>query len=96
MVRVIYRWRVQDDRREEFVQWWHSGTLRIRADHGGAMGSTLCEVAPPSQQFVGIARWRSREDLALFWQNPGVSEFPWAVMESSEILDELDHLTTEG
>jgi hypothetical protein len=96
MIRVIYRWRVDDDQRAEFVRWWHEGTLRIRAGHAGAMGSTLCEPAPPTQHFVGIARWRSHEDLTLFWQNPGGSGFPGAVMESAEVLGELDHLTTEG
>jgi len=96
VVSVIYRWRVEDGRQEEFVRWWHEGTLRIRARHGGALGSTLCEPTAPREHFVGIARWRSQADLELFWQNPGGLAFQGAVMESAEILEEVDHLTAEG
>jgi len=95
MIRVIYRWRVEHDHYADFVLWWHEGTLRIRSSHPGAMGSTLCDPTPPSDQAVAIARWRSQEDLARFWKNPGGPEFPWAEMEAVEIMEEVDHLTTE-
>lgn len=96
MIRVIYRWRVDHDRYSEFVQWWHAGTLRIRSEHEGAMGSTLCSPMPSGDRVVAIARWKSKKDLERFWQNSGGSPFPWAEMESVELLDEVDHLTREG
>lgn len=95
MIRVVYRWRVESDRYAEFVQWWHEGTLRIRSDHPGAMGSTLCRPSPPGETVVAIARWKSQEDLERLWKSAGGSEFPWAEMESVELLEEVDHLTTE-
>jgi hypothetical protein len=91
MIRAIYRWTVDADP-DEFVRWWHDGTLRIRAEQPGALGSTLCEAA--NGQFVGIAKWESREALEQFWAAPGGGPmFPGAVLESSEILTELDDLT---
>lgn len=95
MIRVIYRWRVEGDRHAEFVQWWHAGTLRIRSDHPGAMGSTLCSPTTSSDSVVAIARWQSQEDLERFWRSSDGSPFPGAEMESIEILDEVDHLTQE-
>jgi heme-degrading monooxygenase HmoA len=95
MIRVIYRWRVEERHREEFIEWWHQGTIRIRSNHPGAMGSTLCHSTPANEYLVAIARWESQEDLTRFWRDPGGTEFPWAVMESVEILEELDHLTKE-
>jgi hypothetical protein len=89
MIRAIYRWTVEDP--DGFVRWWHDGTLRIRAEQPGALGSTLCKAA--NGQFVGIAKWESRESLEQFWSDPGDAPmFPGAVLESSEILHELDNL----
>jgi heme-degrading monooxygenase HmoA len=95
MIRVIYRWRVEDNHHEEFVKWWHEGTLRILSNYTGAMGSTLCNWTPPGDEVVAVARWKSLEDLRRFWQDPGGSEFPWAMKETVEVLEELDHLTNE-
>jgi len=96
MIRVIYRWRIESGHYEEFLRWWHEGTLRIRSTYPGAMGSTLCRPTPSSDQVVAVARWKSPEDLEGFWQDPGASPFPWAAMETVEVMEELDHLTVEG
>lgn len=48
MVRVIYRWSEPPGRKTEFADWWHRGTLRIRSDFAGALGSTL--LAPVEDQ----------------------------------------------
>jgi heme-degrading monooxygenase HmoA len=95
MIRVLYRWRVDPDRYEEFARWWHEGTLRIRSVQPGAMGSTLCRPMPPTDRVAAIARWRSLEDLERFWQSPGGAGFEWAELEEVEVVDEVDHLTTE-
>lgn len=93
MIRVIYRWRVNADRRAAFASWWHEGTLRIRSSRPGAMGSTLLRPEADDTHFVAVARWNARKDLEAFWQDPGGSDFPGADLESVEILDELDDLT---
>jgi heme-degrading monooxygenase HmoA len=61
MIRVIYRWRVEHGDRDAFMRWWHDGTLRIRATHPGARGSTLLAPTPDPTQVVAVARWESEE-----------------------------------
>ena len=95
MIRVIYRWRVDPELREDFASWWHEGTLRIRSSRQGAKGSTLLQPKEDHAHVVAIARWASEADLAAFWQDPGGSQFAGAVLESLEILEERDHLTIE-
>jgi heme-degrading monooxygenase HmoA len=96
VIRVIYRWRLEGDRRGEFASWWHEMTLRIRSEHPGAMGSTLLRSARDSDRLVGIARWQSEQHLLAFWERMSPLEFPGAVMESAEVLEEMDHLTFES
>jgi len=93
MIRVLYRWRVDEKRQEQFARWWHEGTLRIRDGNPGALGSTLCRSTSDQALIVGIARWESRSHLQRFWERTGKVEFPGATMEAIEILDELDDLT---
>ncbi len=96
MIRVIYRWRVDDHCRTDFAAWWHEGTLRIRATQPGAMGSTLLRTADDDDHLIGIARWQSKAQLTSFWQRMSPLEFPGAVLESLEVLEEIDHLTIES
>jgi heme-degrading monooxygenase HmoA len=95
MVRVIYRWRVEPDRRDGFVQWWHEGTLRIRSSRRGAMGSTLLEPKDDDAHVVAVARWASQEDVEAFWADAAGPGFPGSSLESVELFQELDHLTLE-
>ncbi len=96
MIRVIYRWRIEADRRAAFSGWWHEGTLKIRATQPGAMGSTLLRPTDDEDCLVGIARWQSQEQLTSFWERMSPLEFPGAVLVSLEVLEEVDHLTREG
>jgi antibiotic biosynthesis monooxygenase (ABM) superfamily enzyme len=96
VIRVIYRWRVDADRRADFVSWWHEGTLRIRSSRPGAMGSTLLRPDADDTHLVAVARWKTVKDLEAFWEDPGGSDFPGAHLESVEILEELDDLTIGG
>jgi len=95
VIRVIYRWRLEATRRADFASWWHDGTLGIRATQPGAMGSTLFGSTEDDDCLIGIARWQNRDALTAFWERMSPLEFPGAVLESLEILDELDHLTVE-
>ena len=94
-IRVIYRWRLGPEHRGAFKDWWHEGTLRIRASYDGALGSTLMFPIDDESQIVAIARWRCRADLERFWASPGGTPFDHAVMESAEIFDEVDDLTIQ-
>jgi len=95
VIRVIYRWRVDRDGRADFAAWWHDGTLRIRSTQPGAMGSTLLRNGDDEDCLIGIARWQSKPQLTSFWDRMSPLEFPGAVLESLEILEEIDHLTLE-
>jgi heme-degrading monooxygenase HmoA len=96
MIRVIYRWRVDPERRDEFVVWWHEGTLRIRSTRPGALGSTLLTPTDDPLHFVAVARWRSREDLEAFWADPAGAPFDEAELVSTEVFEEVDDLTLKG
>ena len=93
MIRAIYRWRVDSDRRADFVTWWHDGTVRIRASRPGALGSTLLEPMDDDSHLVAVARWRSRPDLEAFWADPGGTPFDGAELVSAEVFTEVDDLT---
>ena len=93
MIRVIYRWRVDPERVEDFAAWWHEGTLRIRSTYPGALGSTLLAPTTDSSHFVAVARWESVEALEAFWANPDGPPFDGAELMSAEVFDEVDDLT---
>lgn len=96
MLRVIYRWAVEDGSRQDFVAEWRRLTERIRTEFDGAYGSTLVEPVDEPGTVVGIARWASAEHLATFRALVGPGQLPGAELISMEVLTELVHLTTEG
>ncbi len=96
MIRVIYRWTVAPEAAADFRAWWHEGTMAIRRDRAGALGSALLRSEVDPDAFVGVARWRSKTDLEAFWAAAGGSTFPHAELTSVEILDELDDLEIKG
>jgi heme-degrading monooxygenase HmoA len=95
-IRVLYRWRVDTYRRDDFVDWWHEGTLRIRSTRRGALGSTLLAPTNDESHFVAIARWRSRQDLEAFWTDPGGAAFDGAELVSTDVFEEVDDLILGG
>jgi heme-degrading monooxygenase HmoA len=95
MIRVLYRWQVDEQRHAEFGRWWHEGTLRIRSTYPGALGSTLLAPTADRSHLAAVARWRSRADLEAFWTNPRGTPFDGATLESAEIFDEIDDLVVD-
>jgi heme-degrading monooxygenase HmoA len=61
MIRVMYRWTVKKEDRQEFVRTWEEGTLKIQTHCTGAMGSILLRSSENPEQFFGMARWPSKE-----------------------------------
>ena len=57
MIRVIYRWKVQDENRGAFRSAWEKVTTTIRANTHGARGSVLMESCDDPTEFVTIAHW---------------------------------------
>jgi heme-degrading monooxygenase HmoA len=96
MIRAIYRWRVPLQRQDDFVSWWHGGTVRIRSSKPGARGSTLLRADSDPDHYVAIARWESLEALTAFWDDPGGFQFEGAELVTVEVLEEINHLTVEG
>jgi heme-degrading monooxygenase HmoA len=92
MIRAVYRWEVAPGSEPEFRHWWHQGTLAIRRDRAGALGSVLLRTHHEPHSFVAVARWRSQADLEAFWESGGGTPIADATMVSVEILDELDDL----
>jgi hypothetical protein len=70
--------------------------MRIRSTEPGAMGSTLLRSPDDDGSFIGIARWRDQGHLTAFWERSTPLEFPGAVLQSVEVLEEVDHLTLEA
>lgn len=93
MIRVVYRWQVNAEAATEFERRWHEGTVEIRRLRPGALGSLLLRSRGDPEQYVGVARWTTEDDLAAFWENAGTRNVGDAELQSVEVFDELDDLT---
>jgi quinol monooxygenase YgiN len=56
---VVYRWRLHDEKTEQFRAAWETVTLRLMRDRG-ALGSRLHRAGDGT--WVAYAQWRSRAD----------------------------------
>jgi heme-degrading monooxygenase HmoA len=92
MIRVFYRWRVDGGAETDFRAWWHEGTLRIRNEQIGALGSCLLRSDTDSLSFSGVARWETREHLEAFWKSAEGQANPNGDLLGIEIFEEVDDL----
>jgi len=96
MIRVLYRWQIEEACREDFARWWRDRTMEIRTSENGALGSTLTRSTSDPATWIGIARWASLEELHQFRTRVGSISFDGAALQSMEVLEEVDHLTIES
>jgi heme-degrading monooxygenase HmoA len=92
MIRVFYRWRVDDDGKSAVFAWWHEGTLRIRNEQAGALGSCLLRSDTDPLSFTGVARWETRERLEAFWKSAEGQPNPYGDLMGIELFEEVDDL----
>jgi heme-degrading monooxygenase HmoA len=92
MIRVFYRWRVDGGAETGFLHWWHDGTLRIRNEQTGALGSCLLRSDIDPLSFTGMARWETREHLEAFWNSVEGQANPGWDLLGMELFEEVDDL----
>lgn len=69
MIRVIYRWRVQEGAASKFKAAWAKATTAIRAEAPGARGSFLLQSHQDDTEYLTIARWDRLEDWHAFQED---------------------------
>jgi heme-degrading monooxygenase HmoA len=92
VIRVIYRWQVDPEAQDGFLYWWHEGTLAIRRDRAGALGSILLRSDEDVSSFTAVARWQSRADLEAFWAASPAQAVTRVELAAVEVFDEIDDL----
>jgi len=89
MIRVMYRWTVKDEDRDEFIRTWEEGTLKIQTHCTGAMGSILLRSSENPEHFFGMARWPSKEVWEAAQRTMPFLNLPGVAPESECFFDEL-------
>jgi len=74
MVRIIYRWRVQEADQSKFKAAWANATTAIRDSTVGARGSVLLQSHRDPTEYITIARWDKIEDWQAFWEDSSRTE----------------------
>lgn len=77
---VIYRWSVEPEHEDHFLERWKAGTIRFRQQFG-ALGSCLCRA--DNGDFVAFARWPSEAARAEAFAAVGPFE-PWPGIRAFE------------
>jgi heme-degrading monooxygenase HmoA len=76
VIRVIYRWTLEPEAEDQFIDAWRAATQRIRDQQPGAMGSTLLRPTEAPNRVVGLARWQRRDDVEAFWASGSATPLP--------------------
>ena len=98
MIQAIYRWRVKEGEEQRFARAWTQGTRAIRASFKGSYGSVLLRSHRHPSEYVGVATWKSLEDLKAFWdsEHPDAEAFrivsETGTFLSREVFDEIQDL----
>jgi heme-degrading monooxygenase HmoA len=95
MIRVMYRWTVKKEDREEFIRTWQEGTLKIQTHCAGAMGSILLRSSVNPEYFFGLARWTSKETWEAAQRSMPLLDLQGPKPESEYFLDELIDIIPE-
>lgn len=61
MIRVIYRWQVSPERKQEFTEAWRNATRAIHEDTPGALGSFCLENIEEAGEVLTVALWHSEQ-----------------------------------
>lgn len=59
MMRVIYRWKVPAENRDQFIEKWKLTTNKIHQHTPGALGSFCLQNLKDSDEVLTIALWES-------------------------------------
>ena len=97
MVRIIYKWRVQNADESKFRAAWVKATTTIKDSTVGARGSVLLQSHQDPTEFIGIARWDKFEDWRAFWEDSTRTEMQvmhtLAKRLSAEAYEEIEDHT---
>lgn len=97
MIRVIYRWKVEAGKEEQFRAAWKKATTTIRDQNPAARGSFFLQNHQDPTELLTVARWDSFEDWQAFWKgSPPADMQPMrqlAELVSSESFEEIEDHT---
>lgn len=97
MIRVIYKWRVEEEDFVSFKEVWTRTTNSIHEVVPGALGSFLLRSPEDKTEVLTVAKWDSLESWKVFWgtENPsemvGMREIGERI--SVTVYDEVDDFT---
>ena len=69
MIRIIYTWRIGEDKLEAFIKVWKKATNKIHREVKGARGSFMLQNEKNKTEIKTIARWDSFDDWKNWWQD---------------------------
>ena len=97
MIRVIYRWKVSPENREQFTNAWRQTTNLIHQMVDGANGSILMTSLNNKSEMITMAKWSSLEEWKQFWGNANPKELyklnQLAERLSVEVFEEVEDQT---
>ncbi|SFM76229.1 antibiotic biosynthesis monooxygenase family protein [Marinobacter zhejiangensis] len=97
MIRVVYRWKVQDAQFAEFQKVWSRTTNTIHETVPGALGSFMLRSPDDQTDVMTVAKWESMAHWKAFWgaANPQQMADMRALGEriSATVYDEIDDFT---